>query len=114
MAHTQASEDLTIAGLLASRLAGVDLHAATTATPSVKTKDHYAHHALYFHYPACQLLPDYVEFPKLPSPVDAAFMDAPPPEKQMLGIVGTAFHAVLPLKVAAGHKCRTRTRASLC
>ncbi|KAK4914961.1 hypothetical protein LTR49_016826 [Elasticomyces elasticus] len=100
MAYTQASEDLTIAGLLANRLAGVDLHAATTATPSVKTKDQYTHHALYFHYPACHLLPDSPNFSKLPSPVDAAFMDAPPLDKQMLGIVETRFNAVLPLKVA--------------
>ncbi|KAK5725294.1 hypothetical protein LTR17_013057 [Elasticomyces elasticus] len=100
MAHTQASEDLTVAGLLASRLAGVDLQATTFAAPSVKTKDHYVHHALYFDYPACRLLPDSVRFPKLPSPVDAAFMDAPPPEKQVLGIVETGFHAVLPLKAA--------------
>ncbi|KAK3641449.1 hypothetical protein LTR56_011262 [Elasticomyces elasticus] len=100
MAHTQASEDLTIAGLLASRLAGVDLQATTSATPSARSKDHYAHHALYFDYPACHLLPDYVEFPKLPSPVDAAFMDAPSPKKQVLRIAETGFHAVLPLKAA--------------
>ncbi|KAK4902711.1 Arf GTPase arl1 [Elasticomyces elasticus] len=95
-----ASEDLTIAGLLASRLAGVDLQATTCATPSIKTKDNYAHHALYFDYPACHLLPDSVEFLKLPSPVDAAFMDTPPLEKQMFGIAETGFYAVLPLKAA--------------